>query len=58
MRMREFIFPVLLNARSASGAGITFSNGNEGYDLHLEASSVTVPVNGTNLVISQQKHKF
>ena len=57
MRMRKFIFPVHLFAKAASGAGITFSSGNEWYGLHLEATSVTVPVNGTKVVVAQHKHK-
>ena len=57
MRMREFAFPVYLFAKTASGAGITFSSGNEWYDLHLEATSVTVPVNGTKVVVVQHQHK-
>ena len=57
MRMRKFIFPVHLFAKAASGAGITFTSGNKWYGLHLDATSVTVPVNGAKVTVIQHEHK-
>ena len=57
MRKWKLFFLFHQVAKAASGAGITFSSGNEWYGLHLEATSVTVPVNGAKVAGIQHEHK-
>jgi hypothetical protein len=51
------MYLVHLVVKTASRAGITFSSGNEWYGLYLEATSVTVPVDGAKVAGIQHEHK-
>jgi len=57
MRMGYFAFLVHLLVRAASGAGTTFSSGNEWYIFSLVSTSVTVLDNGTKVAGIQHEHK-
>jgi hypothetical protein len=57
MRSWKLFFLLHQVPKAASGAGSSFSSGNEWYGLHLDATSVTVPVNGAKVAGIQHEHK-